>query len=69
MLRCKELYKDFLPWEKPEQQTRKRWYDNFLRVFDIANQLLACNPPFAPLCDVAEWMAVFAILNSRWFLK
>ena len=42
----------------------KRFY-YFLRVFDIANQLLIRHSPFAPLGQVNEW--AFAIHNHSLF--
>ena len=47
------LYKDFQPWEKPEQHTWKNIV--FISpVFDIVNQLLTHHSPFAPLVQVDE---------------
>ena len=37
--------------------THVKRYDIFLRVFDIANQLLTRHSPFAPLAQVDEWAA------------
>ena len=47
----------------------------FSRVFDIANQLLTCHSPFAPLGQVDEWIGklnitpivVFVIMIQRIF--
>ena len=51
------LYKDFQPWEKPEQH---RWKNAifFNRMLDIANQLLTRHLPFALLCHVNDWQSL-----------
>ena len=47
------FYKDYQPWKKLELHSVKLRY--FLRVFNIANQLLTSHSPFMPHCQVDEW--------------
>ena len=49
------LYRDFQPWEKPNNTREKISY--FFTCVAIANQLLTRCSPLAPLGQVDEWNA------------
>ena len=42
--------------------------DNFLRLLNIANQLLICNSPFAPLLLVKAYAVYITKKNDIWLL-